>query len=584
MIDIKTYNSKYLHNDFLQKTNILDWNNNDNIIKITNLYNSIYWVILRNSEITELLQENITEIHTYNKYKFYEKWTNKEIYFFDILISKKEIFINDNLEGYIYNYNDDIQLWKIVNSIKITHWDRWIELSLNERIATIQEFWKFLQKNIFLHLFRTLFVNIHGEIVNIFHLRFFNMNELSYLWQEYDVFKNLLWQDIKKDRDIVLEKVDGQLIMIYKYNNDVYFQSKWAITTLSEIRKGRVDKNGVFWNLLSMFHRYQYNIDDIKHFLIQDVVYHFELLHNNTPILQEYKNPWLYLLWWRKLSDLSFLINTYNADEYIYWYNNIYYNIEKFNQFWKSQIIYNIVIWNNTAYVSKNIKKIRNPGNIPDDNYVIEWFVGINSNLFFKVKEDTYFIKKIMSSFSKNKSIEILRAINKCYLIEWEKLLDVSKTIISWNYKDLDFLNKNLNTIKFLNKDRPSKISYWRFLKYLISQAKLKDDNTKDIDSVLNIIWNIKDSNDLISLYKEFLIDSCIDGISNMLSNDREEVSSLSDILWLNQYEYNILIKSENLKKEIKTIIYHITKHECWNLYLVSKIKEIINDIQNILI
>lgn len=564
---------------FFNITNVFNLNNN-NMIKISQLYNEVYGDIFSEDEITNILQQNIADIHYYSKYRFIDKENHNEIYIFDLLVDKKEIIINNNSYWFIYTYCDDDRIWKKLSKLNVIDGKTNNHIELNKKIDLIWELSKFIQTNIFLHLFRSFYVDINGIIINTFHLRFFNVHEYYSLSKEFDIWNKIL-ENSNNYSDILMEKIDWQLLMIYRYDNDVYFQSKWSVTTLNSLLNNKYDKNWIFGSLIKIFDQNNINIELFNNLDNNWIVYHFEILHNENPVVQEYKYYGLYLLGGRYLNSFENIFNfkhwyEFVKNKYNELYSLMYNNLSIKNKLNISNLFFDIIIWNNQQDVEYKIKELRNPDNELDlNNYVIEWFVVAKWYIYFKVKNYQYFIKKLMKSFSYNKTYETIKWLSYMLSRDSDDLILYTNESLNWNIKDKEFINNTLNKVQSLRQNLPLKISYTRFIHYLKYE--------KTNDEINNILYNFKnDKEQSINIYKAFLVNSFIDVISWMLTSDREEISELWDILWLMNYELDYLLKSDNLKKEVKEIILNEIQNENGNKYLVNSIKEIINDIYSI--
>jgi len=86
MLDFYNNNTK----NFLDEYNIFS-NTEENIIKISSLYNEIYSDSFSDTELSDILTDSIIELDTFNEYLFIDISNNKETSIFDICISSKEI-------------------------------------------------------------------------------------------------------------------------------------------------------------------------------------------------------------------------------------------------------------------------------------------------------------------------------------------------------------------------------------------------------------------------------------------------------------------------------------------------------------
>lgn len=559
---------------FFEAYNIINIDNITNIEKVSQLYNEVFWSIFSEEELSEILIGNIEDIIFYNEHIFIDKDTNEQVWLFDILINSKPIFIDNTNKWLLYTYLDDVGIGKNLRWIDIYDINE-NKLHTNEKILLIWDLSKFIQKNIFLHLFRSLYIDDIWDIINAFHLRFFNYHEYYNMAQDSIFWKKVL-ENTTRYEDIYMEKVDWQLLMIYKYNNNVYFQSKWAIVTLYDIQNNNLDMNWVFWWLIKLYRSNNLDLSIFNN--IPDwISYHFEALLNSNPIVQEYKEPWLYLLWWRLINSFSFILPTQ------YWYNSFKSAYEDIFEELITNISSNgnvlvkpIIIANNMVLAEQEIKDIRNPyHDLENKDYIIEWFVLSKWFMFLKIKNYQYFIKKLMKSFSYKKQSQILKGISGMLRNNYKDLEYYTKEIInSWKiFSDNHYLNQQVEEIKSLRRNRPLKMSYIRFLKYI--------SNTKSIEEIEYITNNFWNRQFIIDEYKDFLVLSFINTISSMLTSDREEISSLPKILWIP--EDMIDINDKDIKNIVKDfIIQQINNNWEKETYFIENVNVIINDILNI--
>lgn len=538
----------------------------NNIEKIENLYNEMYWNIFSKEEIFERLDKDVNALSDYKEYTFFYK--NKEMSPFDVFVTRK------NIDGlwYMYNYNDNITLWEKLKKMSVIDING-NELSRNEIIDLPNILWKYIQKNLFLSLFRSLLVSHQNDIINVFNLRFFNKFEIESMSKEDKFFEK--YSLLLENKDVLYqEKVDWQLLMIYKYNSDIVLQTKNSAITVDNIMNNKL----VEWTVFAYLYKLIYdNGYDFKEYLTSiiyrypNIVYHFEFLRNKKPIVQEYNNVWLFLLWWKYLSSMK---------DITYWnpennYNCLYDTFDE--NLIESKIMHNIVMWKDLDKVVKEIKRKRCPDEYIDD-YVIEWLIERNNNALFKIKTDEYFIVKLLNSFSEKNSAVTLGNIEKLINTkeDTEKLITVFNEVLIKDSQIIyhnENINKLLNKIKWLNKNRKTKISIIRFLKYI---DKEYENNELKEQLINNIIY---DKEEFLLCYKDFLVNSMIWVISNMLSNDTEELSLVEKLLWI---DFSQKKEEQHMWSFIKREILRKLDDKELDTFLINRIYNISVDIYNI--
>ena len=571
MLDFYNNNTK----NFLDEYNIFS-NTEENIIKISSLYNEIYSDSFSDTELSDILTDSIIELDTFNEYLFIDISNNKETSIFDICISSKEIinWDNDEYNGYIYSYNDNIWLWQILRKYRIYNIDN-NEIIWNEKIDLANKLWAFIQHNFFLHLFRSFFVSKTWKIISAFHLRFFNKFELYKMANESTIWNTILNNINKINNPKFLEKVDGQLLMFYNHEWKTFLQSKWSAILIDRILSNDYDKNWIFGNIIQLYKEAWINISilDTMSFNNPHIIYHFEFLGNTNPIVQEYKHPWLFLLGWRDKNSFSSLLETkwsyYNFKKS---YNDLYESTN--NEDSEYNLIFDIVLGDSEDDIEYKIQKERSNLVWSHTDYVIEGYIEVVWNIFLKIKSTQYFIKKLMKAFSIKRTTEILKAIKWLLTKDIKQLQDISLEILKdWNVFNNVYISKMLDKVWTLKRNQKLKISYIRFLKFII----VNYDETKNWNMFLYIQKNKKE---FIDEYKTFLWMSFINVVWGMLTSDTEEISELHEILDISFDELDL--NSETLKKDVKNIIINKVKFDDTDNYFINNIKYIIDNINDV--
>jgi len=555
MLKITKENLIYLQNLLMVNFTIVD-----NIDKIFNIYHENYGFALSNEDINSIINSDISILSNFDNYVFIEKssWLKEDI--FNICVERKKIYIGewlDNFNGYVLTYHDDIRLWEKFRDLDIYD-NSGNLLTLNQKIVLIWHIGKFIQTNFFLQMFRSLYINDYGVIINLFNLRFYNEHEIINMANDWDLRWSKIINESGELTPFFMEKVDWQMLMLFTYDNVTFLQSKGAVTTIDLID---FDKNWIFGSVVKLIWTdwllYLQKMSQENN----DIVYHFELLATVNQVVQEYSEPWLFLIGWRYINSFRNCIDFSNEETFM----NTYYWIYD----WK--YITKIVFSSDENIIYDKIKKTRA---IDDDydNYVIEWYVMVKWYLFTKIKNYQYFIAKLIKSFSLSKSKETINGI-KNVLQKDANFLTIQTNFLmdSENIYDSNLINESLDKVSTLKQNRKLKISYTRFIRYLAKHISR--------DLVDDIIFSIKNNkNKFIEIYKDFLIESLIDVIAWMLTSDQEEISALHNILGVGG---ELDISSDNLKSDVKNIIYEKLNFD-ENSYFINKVKIVINDIKSI--
>jgi len=572
--------------NILEKYDLFNVQNKKNFQIISNLFRETYQWILSDDEIEYFLIKSIKELDVYNNYSFFDKKNNK-IDLINVLIETKE-YNNEYFSGILHNYRDLTDLNIFLRHLKVFDVNNEEIRGSRQKQIVALELSKIGQKNLFLQLFRSLFIEGKTWLITwVFNLRFFNKQEIYRLANvENSEFWKVVLDSIENEpvSNYFTEKVDWQLFLLYTVNNITLLQSKSSIISLDELKEIWNNKGGIFTEMKN-FYQNQLNVS--LDFLDQiakkyDYIYQFEFLKNTNPIVQEY-NPnsvWLYLLWARFKHGFFSVINMLSFEDYNFDYNNLYNSLywplyelygENINTP-EDLLIHKIEMSDDFFDIERKIKEKRKSENVNIEDYIIEWIIENFNYLKMKVKSWKYFLAKIFKSFTEKRIIREMKYINNILfnLKTKEKFLRILDKM--WerikeenlSEMDLDYLNK-----KIFNKFQNIKLA--KFLTYRNKYYSL-DENYYLYESIE------KDPEYFIEQYKEYLFYYFLTEITKALLSDSEEISELHEILNINT---NINLESETVISDLRNYLLELV--ESWNydknnsfLNKISEIKDFI--------